>query len=434
MLPKPAGAACLNCPGRDAKCVPPERASAAASGGRARLVVVGEAPGRHELEKGRPFIGKSGKMLEGGLRTIGLTRSEVHWTNAILCDVDPKGMAKAAKLCRARLQAELAEAGAPVVMPVGAWGLQGAMELATKPQILKWRGTVNPHDYRGRHGAGLDSKSGSSGSTPESSAVAGDRAAQPERAVRPVEVRPKERDTAAHTSAGPEVRSLVCPTIHPAFVMRAPAWEPIIELDVARVGRVLRQGFTPPEEKPNHTLLIPRTIESLHAAMARLLPGAPCSFDVETVGLGPTHTALVCFGLSDSRTTIVVPWSREANGIDSWWCQDAPAVAAAVSRAFADRVCVTHNGPAFDHIVAARYGIRIAQWDDTLLAAHALAGHMKKNLHHVVTTAGDGAIDVIAWKQLEDRTATLERLWIYNGRDCLYTILAWLEMRKELQQ
>lgn len=387
---KPAGAACATCPGRDAKCVPPEPAR-----GRTHLVVVGEGPGRHELREGRPFIGQSGKMMVRAAKVLGLARSNVHWTNAILCDVKPHLMAKAAKACRARLQAELAEVRAPLVMPVGAWGLQGALGTSAKPQILKWRGSINPHTF----------------------------------------------DSVGHGTAScggvglGRVSSLVAPTVHPAFIMRAPQWRRIFEVDVERVARIAETGFTPPELQPGRRTVIARTRESLTAALADLIPGAPASFDVETVGLGPTETALVCFGISDGVLTIVVPWSTASNGLEPWWgAVGGPDVAREVSAALASRVTVTHNGPAFDHIVAARYGIRIAAWDDTLLATHAIAGHLPKNLAHVVTTAGDGAIAVTAWKQQESRSGSLDELHIYNGRDCLYTILAWYELRKEVTQ
>jgi hypothetical protein len=199
----------------------------------------------------------------------------------------------------------------------------------------------------------------------------------------------------------------------------------VLETDIARVGRVLEHGFVAPEDEPGRELLIAKTREQLRAGLARL--GPVVSGDVETVGLGPTATALVCLGFSDGRLTVVVPWSKASNGLEPFWL-DPSGVAAELSAMLATRIMVSHNGPAFDHIVMARYGIRITAWDDTLLASHALAGHMPKNLAHVATQH----LDVPPWKQLEDRGASIERLWVYNGRDCLYTILAWFEMRKAM--
>jgi hypothetical protein len=94
---------------------------------------------------------------------------------------------------------------------------------------------------------------------------------------------------------------------------------------------------------------------------------------------------------------------------------------------------ITHNGPAFDHVVATRYGIgdwEKIRWEDTLQLAHALESHLPKGLAAVVTRHG---IDVAPWKELEDRGVDIERLWIYNGRDCLYTTLLWHAMSERLR-
>lgn len=48
-----------------------------------RLLFLGEAPGQREDRHGKPFIGASGKFLEGMLESVGLARSEVFVTNAV---------------------------------------------------------------------------------------------------------------------------------------------------------------------------------------------------------------------------------------------------------------------------------------------------------------------------------------------------------------
>ena len=44
---------------------------------------VGEAPGYHEDQQGRPFVGQAGKLLEQLLATIGLTREQVYIANVL---------------------------------------------------------------------------------------------------------------------------------------------------------------------------------------------------------------------------------------------------------------------------------------------------------------------------------------------------------------
>ena len=47
------------------------------------LMFVGEAPGYHEDQQGRPFVGAAGKLLEELLATIGLTRQQVFIANVL---------------------------------------------------------------------------------------------------------------------------------------------------------------------------------------------------------------------------------------------------------------------------------------------------------------------------------------------------------------
>ncbi|GBD49545.1 uracil-DNA glycosylase [Methylopila sp. Yamaguchi] len=49
----------------------------------ARLMLVGEAPGREEDLSGLPFVGRSGQLLDRMLAAIGLERSEVYIANVI---------------------------------------------------------------------------------------------------------------------------------------------------------------------------------------------------------------------------------------------------------------------------------------------------------------------------------------------------------------
>jgi hypothetical protein len=226
------------------------------------------------------------------------------------------------------------------------------------------------------------------------------------------------------------VSYLLAPTLSADFARKVPKWQRVLERDLQRVGRVLREGWTPPECEPGRRIVVARDAATLRALCAELRPGADCSLDVETVGLGPTETRLVCWGMSDGALTIVVPWSHESNGLVSYWRDGGEAAVAATNAVFATRRAVTHNGYAFDHIVCGRYGFELPACEDTLNAAHVLESHLPKNLAHVVTQ--DPELAVPPWKQFEDRGEDIERLWFYCGRDNLYTILRWHSLRKEL--
>ncbi len=51
----------------------------------AQIMFIGEAPGFHEDQQGRPFVGAAGRFLEELLESIGLTREDVYITNIIKC-------------------------------------------------------------------------------------------------------------------------------------------------------------------------------------------------------------------------------------------------------------------------------------------------------------------------------------------------------------
>ena len=50
---------------------------------RARLMLVGEAPGYEEDKQGLPFVGKSGRLLDIMLKSIGLDRDKVYVANIV---------------------------------------------------------------------------------------------------------------------------------------------------------------------------------------------------------------------------------------------------------------------------------------------------------------------------------------------------------------
>ncbi len=88
---------------------------------RARLVVVGEAPGREEDEGGEPFVGRSGRLLMALLDEIGVAREDCFITNAVKCRPPHNRTPRADEIaaCRGWLDQQLVGDGAPV-LTVGA--------------------------------------------------------------------------------------------------------------------------------------------------------------------------------------------------------------------------------------------------------------------------------------------------------------------------
>ena len=76
----------------------------------AKIMFIGEAPGRSEDLRGRPFAGSAGKKLDDALKSAGLSRDEVYITNVVKCRPPknrvPEEIERAAcqDTCKMRLQ------------------------------------------------------------------------------------------------------------------------------------------------------------------------------------------------------------------------------------------------------------------------------------------------------------------------------------------
>src|ERR1700752_546961 len=105
------GADCAHCPlGRNGMPARPVDTEWFGHGSPA-VAIVGEAPGRREIQMGRPFVGPSGKLLDYACAKGGIKRGEIAILNAAACgpipsaaDVTKRGAVAA---CRPRLLNEL---------------------------------------------------------------------------------------------------------------------------------------------------------------------------------------------------------------------------------------------------------------------------------------------------------------------------------------
>ena len=92
----------------------------------ARIMLIGEGPGYHEDQQGRPFIGNSGKFLGELLGKAGLKREDVFITNVVKCrppgNRDP--MPDEIAACSAYLDAQLELIDPDVVVTLGRFSMQ----------------------------------------------------------------------------------------------------------------------------------------------------------------------------------------------------------------------------------------------------------------------------------------------------------------------
>jgi uracil-DNA glycosylase len=109
-------------------------------------MIIGEAPGQHEDEQGKPFVGKAGLLLTEMLRAAGLERDEVFITNILKCrppgNRDPKP--GEAESCSNYLQRQRALIKPKIILAVGRISAQTLLN--TDAPIGKLRGKVHNLD------------------------------------------------------------------------------------------------------------------------------------------------------------------------------------------------------------------------------------------------------------------------------------------------
>ena len=94
----------------------------------AAIMFIGEGPGFHEDQQGRPFVGAAGQFLDELLQSIGLKRDEVYITNVVKCrppgNRDPQPEEIAA--CQPYLDRQIALIKPRVIVTLGRYSMARA--------------------------------------------------------------------------------------------------------------------------------------------------------------------------------------------------------------------------------------------------------------------------------------------------------------------
>jgi DNA polymerase len=109
---------------------------------------IGEGPGFHENEQGRPFVGAAGKYLDELLAKINLKRSQVFIANVVKCrppgNRDP--MPEELEACRAYLDRQIQAINPKVIVTLGRFSmanfLPNAKISSVHGQAMKVRGRL----------------------------------------------------------------------------------------------------------------------------------------------------------------------------------------------------------------------------------------------------------------------------------------------------
>jgi DNA polymerase len=101
---------------------------------QAEVMFIGEGPGFHEDQQGRPFVGAAGQLLAEMLRAIGLRREDVFITNVVRCrppgNRDP--LPDELQACDAYTQRQIAVLDPKLIVTLGRYSMarfigQGSM-------------------------------------------------------------------------------------------------------------------------------------------------------------------------------------------------------------------------------------------------------------------------------------------------------------------
>lgn len=294
---------CENCPLRRNPYVPTEPSASE----RAELVVIGEAPGKTEASKKRPFVGVSGKLLEAVLTHHGIKRKDVMLTNTVLCRPDKNATpsAEAVKCCSKRLSHEIESSGATNIVALGNSAATAILGYPTK--ITKER--IGPPKQSARY---------------------------PGR--------------------------VVIPTIHPAACLRVPDNFPHLLSDVGKIFHAAKTAWQPPNYRvfdDPHTAKI---------ALTQLLADKtldPITMDLE-VGVDKDedfghHSNIIAagFGISQGRAIVI-----------GYGALGSHQVRELLGRVVREKRIIAHNGK-YDFGVLLNFGIGTGKlWYDTMLASY----------------------------------------------------------------
>jgi uracil-DNA glycosylase len=113
----------------------------------ARVVFVGEAPGKDEAKTGRPFVGRSGKLLRQMIRDIGLDEQHVFITSPVHY-LPLRGTPSREMILHGReyLFRQLAVIGPEIVVLLGATASLAVLD--RKAEVAKEHGTVVEREGR----------------------------------------------------------------------------------------------------------------------------------------------------------------------------------------------------------------------------------------------------------------------------------------------
>lgn len=342
---------------------------------RANIILIGEAPGEREVEKGVPFVGMAGKMLDSLLEEAGLSRSAVRITNVMRVrppankfsyfyeKKNGKNVPKPElQEAYARLKSEIASCGANVIVPLGNEALKAVTEVN---RISLWRGSV------------------------------------------------------IETPLGK-----VIPTYHPAAILRQ--WQ-FRAAAVKDFQRIANESRFPEVVRLPRDLIINPTFEEAMTYLQRLKGEEYCAFDIET-----ETEQITCIGFAHRRDyAMCIPfWCGSSGSI--WPKEQETQLWKAIGEVLESKELkkIAQNGSYDIEYLQRCIGIEVENfYFDTMLGFHTLYLELPKGLDFLTSIYTDHP-----YYKEQRKTHEMDELWAYNATDCALTYDIGIQLMAELKE
>lgn len=338
-----------------------------------KIMLVGEAWGAEEEIARAPFVGASGKILNGMLAQVGIRRDDCYLTNVFNLRPEPTNDVK--NLCGPKAQAL---AGYPALQSGKYVRAEFTSELERLYSEIQ---KVQP------------SLIIALGATPAWALLETS-------GIRKIRGAPSLLSDRIAKKVGKQIK--VFPTYHPAAVMREWKLRPIVLADLAKATR---EATFPDLRRPSREIWIEPTIDDLrYFGRTFIDPSRDLSVDIETA-----RDQITCVGFAPSiDRAIVVPFVDATTDDGNYWptLQDERE-AWRIVREWCSRDGVVGQNFLYDtHFLWRRYGITIpGSADDTMLMHHALQPEMEKGLGFLASIY----TDELPWKFMRAKHETVKR-------------------------
>lgn len=333
-------------------------------------MIIGEAPGEQEDRTGKPFQGRSGKLLNDMLEAAGIDRSECYVTNIVKCHPPENRTPSAAevKTCKPYLDAEIAAVKPEFILTLGATALKG---ITKKAKITELHG--QQFDYAG---------------------------------------------------------TTVVPTFHPAAALRDPAQLDPLRKDIVKFGHILN-GNVPSADELHWEVI--RTMDQWNQFVEEFSESKEVAADIETTGLDRRADGAainsIQFGLDTGRN-----WSLPLEVRDSPWKDKPKVRQRFVETLveLADGKVIIGQNFKFDNLwIKSIYGVKFHLNFDTMLAHHTLdenSPHGLKELASEYCNAPTYDVDL----KTKLGQGDLEKFYKYGCYDVYYTLQLYRIFRAKL--